>query len=280
MVADALENHATLRDFSLLNIIVDAQQQPNSDGDDDDAVSLDPIFNRLATVSNLANLQISPGLRIVPPRGVNNNQNTPHQQQQQQQQQPLGPPCLLRSPQQSLCCLLQGATMLQSLALRNIGLADNDIVAMAEALAVPLHQTPLLQYLDLRFNHCCCNEASSKKSYLAFLHLSRDHNNCRITYIDMEDKYDTKINTSNNTSNIDCKRDINNNDKDSDSLLSLQEVKEQVNFYLHLNRAGRHAFLKDTRASKCCRVIILIASRHEVNLSYYFLRQNPSVVCA
>jgi hypothetical protein len=295
MVADAMANHANLRDLSLLNSIVQNNENENN------TLSLDPLLKSLATVPNLANLQLSPGLRIVQPRNYN-NQNAP--QQQQPQQHPSEPPCLLRSPQQSLRCLLQGTNMLQSLALRNIGLKDDDIAAMVRTLAGgtagPLHQkqhtittttstaAPLLQYLDLRFIHCCADETSSKRSYLAFLHLLRDHNNCRITYIDLEDKYSNKVNSitgsstaisSNNSiaNSVVADTSEDSKNKDNDSLLSLQEIKDQVDFYLHLNRAGRHAFLKDARASKRRRVDILIASRHDVNLSFYFLRQNPCV---
>lgn len=154
IISNALRSHPSLRDLSFLNVLL---------GPIANEVHLDPMLESLSTAPNLLNLQISAGFRV---------QENFHPVQKAS----------------SLQKLLESSRSLNSFALRNIALTDDDCHAMAQTLAEHKHTTHL-KYLDLRHNKI------GPAGYVALWNCLKDNYRLEYVEIDSDDKeLLTKIN--------------------------------------------------------------------------------------
>jgi hypothetical protein len=138
--------------------------------------------------------------------------------------------------------LRQGGRLLHTLVLRNWGMTDEHCRVLAEALLSTTQEdttcTTVLRIMDLRFN------LFTATGYQVLADMMKDNTSLECLEIDIT----------------------------NDSKLQRQEIE----FHLALNRAGRGVFFKD-QATKGERVDCLIRANEDLDVLYYLLSRNPSV---
>jgi hypothetical protein len=138
--------------------------------------------------------------------------------------------------------LRKGGKLLHTLVLRNWVLIDEHCRVLAEALLSTTEEDPrfttALRIIDLRFN------LFTATGYQVLTDMMKDNTSIECLEIDIT------------------------------NVSKLQ--RQEIDFYLALNRAGRGVFFKD-QATKEERVDCLIRANEDLDMLYYLLSRNPSV---
>ncbi|KAL7577821.1 hypothetical protein ACA910_010571 [Epithemia clementina (nom. ined.)] len=256
LLNESLYRHPTLQSLHLLNILALSAADANTTTGDADhvgrapsnSICLSSLIITLATVPNLKHLQLAPGFLLRPQQGM---------LWQDRSSDAVDGSAMLSSLSSSALCLdflVQHSPKLESLALRNSGLTNDQVCNLATQA---LRTNTTVRHLDLRFNPL----VTEQEGHRALLEAIKEHN-FHLRYIDLD-----------NTTNRDF------------------EQRKQLQFYQRLNQVGRHDFLKNPNASWNDRVQVLIACNEisvdsnneeqelQLNLLFHLLQRNPSIIC-
>lgn len=214
LVSDTLRGHESLTRLHFMNLLLASTNFREGNEARTTTISMDPFLEVLMTVPNLDMVQLSAGVRVS-----------------SGSQSPLSP--------QSLRRFLQGASRLESLALRNLGLTNDHCHQIVEFLQQ--HNEPTSQraikFLDVRFN------SINEPGFRAL----RDVLQCNYTLEWLETDLVEKI------------------------------VLKEMEFLLLLNRAGRYIMLKDANATRDQCVQVLSRTEDNLDALFFLLRSAPAV---